>query len=68
VTLKHLRGELRVLVHDDGAGLPADFDVADSAHLGLAIVRTIVEDDLRGTLAFRGGRGTTVAVTVPVEE
>ena len=49
-------------------GLPAGFDIADDAHLGLAIVRTIVEDDLRGTLAFRGGRGTNVAVTVPIEE
>jgi two-component sensor histidine kinase len=68
VTLKRLRGELRLLVRDDGIGLPQDFDIEDSAHLGLAIVRTIVEDDLRGTLAFRGGRGTTVAVTVPVEE
>ncbi|HEY5468303.1 MAG TPA: histidine kinase N-terminal domain-containing protein [Coriobacteriia bacterium] len=68
VTLKRPRGELRLLVHDDGSGLPEDFDIEDSAHLGLAIVRTIVEDDLHGTLAFRGGRGTTVAVTVPVEE
>jgi two-component sensor histidine kinase len=55
-------------VRDDGRGLPEGFDAADSAHLGLAIVRTIVEDDLRGTLAFRGGRGATVAVTVPIEE
>jgi two-component sensor histidine kinase len=68
VTLKRVSGELRLTVHDDGHGLPVGFDVAGSAHLGLAIVRTIVEDDLRGTLAFRGGRGTTVAVTVPIEE
>jgi two-component sensor histidine kinase len=68
VSLKRLRGELHLLVHDDGNGLPDGFDVADSAHLGLAIVRTIVEDDLHGTLAFRAGRGTTVAVTVPTEE
>ncbi len=68
VTLKRIAGELRLTVHDDGPGLPVGFDLADSAHLGLAIVRTIVEDDLRGTLAFRGGRGTTVAITVPVEE
>jgi len=25
-----------------------------------------VEDDLRGTLAFSGGRGTTVTVRVPL--
>jgi two-component sensor histidine kinase len=68
VSMKRVAGELRMSVRDDGRGLPEGFDVADSAHLGLAIVRTIVEDDLRGTLAFRGGRGTTVAVTVPIEE
>jgi two-component system, sensor histidine kinase PdtaS len=68
VTMKQLPGELRLSVHDDGSGLPDGFEVSDSAHLGLAIVRTIVEDDLRGTLAFRAARGTTVVVTVPIEE
>jgi two-component sensor histidine kinase/PAS domain-containing protein len=68
VSMRRVPGELRLGVRDDGRGLPADFTIEDSAHLGLAIVRTIVEDDLRGTLTFRGGRGTTVAIAVPVEE
>jgi two-component system, sensor histidine kinase PdtaS len=68
VSMRRAPSELRLTVRDDGHGLPDDFDVTDSAHLGLAIVRTIVEDDLRGTLQFRGGRGTTVAITVPIEE
>jgi two-component sensor histidine kinase len=68
VTMKRLPTELRLSVRDDGRGLPENFDIEHDAHLGLAVVRTIVEDDLRGTLAFRGGRGTTVAVTVPFEE
>jgi two-component sensor histidine kinase len=70
VTVKMRRqpDELQLSVRDDGLGLPAGFDPASSAQLGLAIVRTIVEDDLRGTLTFRGGRGTTVAISVPLEE
>jgi two-component sensor histidine kinase len=68
VAMRRAPGELRLTVRDDGRGLPDGFDVAGSANLGLAIVRTIVEDDLRGTLALRGGRGTTVAITVPIEE
>jgi two-component sensor histidine kinase len=68
VTMRRVPGALRLTVVDDGRGLPRDFDVTGSAHLGLAIVRTIVEDDLRGTLAFRRGHGTAVAVAIPIEE
>jgi two-component sensor histidine kinase len=68
VSMRRVPGELRLVVRDDGRGLPEAFDLAASAHLGLAIVRTIVEDDLRGTLTFRSERGTTVSITVPVEE
>jgi two-component sensor histidine kinase len=67
VTMRRLPAELHLVVRDDGAGLPAGFDLASSANLGLAIVRTVVEDDLRGTLSFGGGRGTTVTIRVPVE-
>jgi two-component sensor histidine kinase len=55
-------------VRDDGRGLPKDFSIAESAHLGLEIVRTVVEDNLRGILAFGGTRGTLVTVRVPIPE
>ena len=55
-------------MRDDGAGLPEGFDLDSSANLGLAIVRTIVQDDLRVTLAFGGGRGTTVTIRVPITD
>ena len=67
VTMRRLPSELHIVVRDDGAGLPEGFELASSANLGLAIVRTVVEDDLRGTLSFGGGRGTTVTIRVPVE-
>ena len=66
VSARRARGELRLTVRDDGVGLPAGFDPATSSHLGLEIVRTLVEDDLRGTLALRAGTGTSVVITVPV--
>jgi two-component sensor histidine kinase len=68
VSMRRVPGVLRLTVTDNGRGLPKDFSPENSAHLGLAIVRTIVEDDLRGTLAFRRGHGTTVAVAVPVND
>lgn len=68
VSMRRLPDALHLSVRDDGAGLPADFDAATSAHLGLAIVKTVVEDDLRGVLDFSSGRtrGTTVTIRVPL--
>jgi two-component sensor histidine kinase len=65
VTTRRVGDELVLTVRDNGVGLPEGFEAARSAHLGLAIVRTVVQDDLRGTIAFSGGRGTTVTVRVP---
>jgi two-component sensor histidine kinase/PAS domain-containing protein len=61
-------GELVVIVRDDGRGLPPGFDAAGSGHLGLDIVRTVVEDDLRGTLTFVSDNGTTVTIRAPLHE
>jgi two-component sensor histidine kinase len=60
-------GELLVEVRDDGAGLPVGFDLASSTALGLRIVRTLVEGELRGTLSLRPREagGTLAQVQVP---
>ena len=68
VTVRERGDELFIAVRDDGMGLPDDFDLDDSANLGLAIVRTVVQDDLGGKLTFGGGRGTTVTIRVTVVE
>ncbi len=69
VTLRRLPEELHLVVRDNGRGLPEDFDVDATSTLGLAIVRTLVQDDLGGTLAFGAApRGTTVTIRVPLEE
>jgi two-component sensor histidine kinase len=67
VNMRRLDGEFVLTVRDDGRGMPDGFTVEDSANLGLAIVRTVVEGDLRGTLTFSGGRGATVTVKFPLE-
>jgi two-component system, sensor histidine kinase PdtaS len=63
------RGEadrLRVQVVDDGRGLPAGFALADSARLGLQIVRTLVGTELGGSLEVESATpgGTVVTVTL----
>jgi two-component sensor histidine kinase/PAS domain-containing protein len=69
VQMRRSEPELVISVRDDGCGMPEGFDAKSSAGLGLAIVRTVVSDDLRGTLSFTGGkRGTTVTVRVPLAD
>lgn len=53
VTLVDLGDAVRMEVADDGAGLPEGFAVNASSNLGLQIVRTLVTDDLKGTLVYR---------------
>ena len=70
VTVGRLVGRLRVTVDDDGVGLPDDFDLDASTHLGLSIVRTLVESELGGQLEVGPrptGPGTRVTVDVPLE-
>jgi len=69
VTMERLPGGVALGVRDSGRGLPDGFSLDSSANLGLAIVRTIVEDDLRGTLTFESDRaGTRISVAVPLSE
>jgi two-component system, sensor histidine kinase PdtaS len=63
-------GQLHLTVDDDGVGLPVDFDLERSTHLGLSIVKTLIESELSGTLAVTAGLsgvGTSVSVSLPVE-
>ena len=66
VMLERDVGMLHVAVRDDGRGLTPGFDLVGSAGLGFSIVRTLVEEDLRGTLTVTGGDGTRVAIAVPL--
>lgn len=42
-----------VEVNDDGVGLPVNFDFAASSNLGLQIVRTLTETELKGNLQLK---------------
>jgi two-component system, sensor histidine kinase PdtaS len=63
-------GQLRVVVEDDGVGLPAGFDAATSGNLGLQIVGTLVVTELGGELTIRPrpGGGTKVTLTLPLRD
>ncbi|MCY7365460.1 MAG: sensor histidine kinase, partial [Frankiaceae bacterium] len=60
--------DLLVEVRDDGAGLPAGFDLEGSDRLGLRIVRTLVKGELRGSLALQAcSPGTVAVLRVPLD-
>ncbi len=69
VTAQRLGPRLIVTVTDNGAGLPAGFDLDTSTSLGLQIVRTLVVAELGGRLEItpRPAGGTAVLVDLPVE-
>ena len=54
--------ELQVTISDDGVGLPDGFDIATSPNLGLQIVRTLTENELRGTLSLKSEAKETKAI------
>jgi len=59
---------LDVLISDDGRGLPPGFSLERTNGLGLQIVRTLVESELRGSLSLRGPKagGTEAALRIPL--
>lgn len=54
ITLDDLGDAVRIVIENDGNGLPPEFDPAQqSSSMGLHIVHTLVTDDLKGTLTMQ---------------
>ena len=66
VNLARRSGELKVVVRDNGSGLPPGFSIDKTTTLGLSLVRGLVEDQLAGKISMRSDGGTVVEVTIPV--
>ena len=55
-----------ISVDDDGVGLPESFDLSRTGSLGLQIVRTLAEGDLRGSFELHSrDKGVSAVVTFP---
>lgn len=65
ITLVRAAASLRVEVRDDGVGLPDDFSPDRSADLGLQIVNTLVQDDLKGRIEFSNAGGARAVIMMP---
>ena len=68
-TKKENDDRLLLLVTDDGVGLPAGFDLQKTKSLGLKIVQTVVQSDLKGTFTLEprtDGSGTVARVVIHI--
>jgi two-component sensor histidine kinase len=54
-----------IMVGDDGAGLPSGFSLDEHGGLGLSIVKTLVESDLKGRFELGGDVGVRATVAFP---
>ena len=69
LTITVARGEsgAEITIFDDGVGLPKGFSMAESSNLGLQIVRTLTENELRGNIDLvRTTAGTEARLTFPI--
>ena len=66
VNLKDDGEQITISVDDDGKGLPEGFDPTRTDSLGLQIVRTLAENDLKGSFELHGrDKGVSAVVTFP---
>ena len=59
-------GQIRITVRDNGIGIPVDFDISRSNSLGLKLIRTLVQHQLKGSLMVKSQNGTEISMEFPV--
>lgn len=68
VDIATLQDTYRIVIYDNGVGLPDSFNPGASGSLGLQIVRTLIENDLGGTFSLHSDNGTHACITIPRNE
>jgi two-component sensor histidine kinase len=67
IEVSRLEDSAQIIIFDDGVGLPDGFTIAESANLGLQIVRTLTENELKGSInLLRTERGTEAQLNFPI--
>jgi len=67
ITASRSESNAQITIFDDGVGLPEGFSLTQSSNLGLQIVRTLTENELRGKIELvRTAIGTEARLTFPI--
>jgi two-component sensor histidine kinase len=56
---------INLIVKDNGMGIPEDFDPFGSETLGLKLVISMVENQLKGTIKQTRNEGTGFSIEIP---
>jgi two-component sensor histidine kinase len=61
ISVNRTETHCEIKISDDGVGLPKEFNLIESSNLGLQIVRTLTENELKGDLSLRSSNQGTIA-------
>ena len=67
VSIKKQDKELKLIIMDDGVGVPENFDWKNSKSLGLKLICTLVENQLDGSIDMESKNGTKFAIKFNIE-
>ncbi len=67
VRLSALPGGLKLVVSDDGRGLPGDFDISRARTLGMKMIQTL-SHQIRARLEIANHQGAMISLTLPGAE
>jgi len=59
-------GRISITIRDNGIGLPADFDISRTNSLGLKLIRTLVQHQLKGSFTLKSRHGTEMSMEFPL--
>jgi two-component sensor histidine kinase len=68
IGISQASGLISVAVQNDGPGLSPDFNIEHKSNLGLTIVRTLVQNELKGRFTLENKDGAVATVTFPLPE
>ena len=66
ISIEEKKGKMHILVRDDGVGMPDDLDLSHSNSLGLKLIRTLVQHQLKGSLMVHTDQGTEFIIEIPI--
>jgi PAS domain S-box-containing protein len=56
---------IHISIKDDGVGIPEDIDIHETHSIGLSLIRTLVQDQLEGTVQINRNNGTEFIMEFP---